>query len=137
MKNRLLCITAACMLAACATGPHEPRPLHIATLHPEHVTGRYVVVGGRHHIIGCGQWGDVYDVENPAPLQAVATPARPEPYVAIDGMVEDRVSTFDHDMRPSIAVASAVALPGPPAGCKVTPTPATISGLTPPPADVR
>lgn len=123
MKTVAFCIASAGLLAACASGPRQPRPAHVPTLHSEHVVGRYVIVHGRHHVIGCGNWGDLYDVDNPAALDALAWPGTPEPYVAVDGMVEDKRSSFDHEMRPSIAVVSATALSEPPAGCSITPTP--------------
>ncbi|GAB1594969.1 hypothetical protein [Lysobacter claricitrinus] len=136
MKTAVLCIASACLLAACASVHHEPRPPHVSTLHSEHVVGRYVIVHGRHHVIGCGNWGDLYDVDDPSALDALVRSNMPEPYVAVDGMVEDKRSSFDHEMRPSIAVVSATALASPPAGCTITPTPPFVvpTASTPSPA---
>ncbi|AXK73239.1 hypothetical protein DWG18_13755 [Lysobacter sp. TY2-98] len=128
MRTVLLCVVSTVVLAGCAS----MHMTHVPAIHTEYVVGRYVTVGGHHHLIACGDRGGLYDVDNPQVFDALVGPGREEPFVAAGGTVETRRSTFDHAMRPAITVASAIALPDAPMGCQITPTPA-MSAVAPAP----
>lgn len=127
MRTVLLCFASIVVLAGCAS----TRSAHVPAPHTEYVVGRYVTVGGHHHLIACGDRGGLYDVDNPQAFAALVTPEREEPFVAAGGIVETRRSTFDHAMRPAINVASVIALPDAPMGCAITPT-RPVSAVTSP-----